>query len=92
MRPDILKKLNLMKFSEIKLEIEKTIKNSDFNWTILGYAPAVDLFFAFLKNNKLTIPGGGLNPVPTISSSDVGEITAQTIIRKDLSGKRFELL
>ena len=91
MRPDVLENLNLIKFGEIKLEIENTIRNSDFNWTILGYAPAFDLFFTFLRNNKLVVPGGGLNPVPTVSPTDVGEIAAQTIIRTDLNKKRFRI-
>ncbi len=91
MRPDVLKELDLMKFGEIKIEIENTIRNSDFNWTILGYAPAFDLFFSFLRNNKLAIPGGGLNPVPAVSPFDVGEITAQTIVRNDLNGNRFRV-
>ena len=91
MRPEILKKLKIEKFGAIKIEIEKTLKNSNFNWTILGCAPAFELFFAFLKNDKMTVPGGGLNPIPGISAIDVGEITAQTALRDNLSGKRFRL-
>jgi len=91
MRPEILKKLKIEKFGAIKIEIEKTLKNSNFNWTILGCAPSFELFFAFLKNNKMTVPGGGLKPIPSISAIDVGKIAAQTILRDDLSGKRFRL-
>lgn len=67
------------------------IRESRFNWTILGGAASFELFFAFLKNNKMVVPGGGMNPVPIISPEDVGEITAQTVLRNDLSGRRFRL-
>jgi uncharacterized protein YbjT (DUF2867 family) len=90
-REDVLRKLNIIKFGEIKLEIEKKIRESNFNWTILGDAPSFELFFAFLRNNKMAVPGGGIKPIPTISPEDVGEITAQTVLRNDLSGKRFRL-
>ena len=44
-----------------------------------------------LLKNKLAVPGGVFNKVPTVSPHDVGEITAQTIIRNDLGGKRFRV-
>ncbi len=88
-REDVLRRLNIIKFGEIKLKIEKNIRESNFNWTILGSAPPFELFFAFLRNKKMAVPGGGINPIPAISSEDVGEITAQTVLRNDLSGKRF---
>lgn len=90
-REDVLIRLNLIKFGEIKLEVEKKIRESNFNWTILGAAAAFEIFFAFLRNNKMLVPGGGIKPIPTISPEDVGEITAQTVLRNDLSGKRFRL-
>ena len=90
-RRDFLEKFKIMKFGEIKLEIEKKIASSDFNSTILGGSPSFELFFVFLRGNKMAVPGGGLNPIPTISAEDVGEITAQTVIRNDLNGKRIRL-
>ena len=90
-RKDVLEELNLMKFGQIKLEIEQTIAESDFNWTILGGSPSLEIFFAFLQNGKMPVPGGGQRPIPTISADDVGEIVAQTVIRNDLKGKRFRL-
>lgn len=90
-REDVLRKLNIIKFGEIKLEIEKKIRESNFNWTILGVAPSFELFFAFLRNNKMAVPGGGIKPIPAISPEDVGEIAAQTILRNDVGGKRFRL-
>ncbi|TSA31986.1 MAG: hypothetical protein D4R64_16845 [Porphyromonadaceae bacterium] len=83
--------LKILEFGEIKLEIELKISKSDFNWTILGNAPAFEIFFAFVKNGKMAVPGGGLKAIPSISSEDVGEITAQTVLREDLNGQRIKL-
>lgn len=90
-REDVLRQLNLFKFGEIKLEIEKTLARSALNWTILGCAPSMELFLSFVRNGRMIAPGGGLKPLPTISREDVGEIAAQAILRNDLSGKRFRL-
>ncbi|MFC1746911.1 SDR family oxidoreductase [Candidatus Neomarinimicrobiota bacterium] len=90
-RKDVLEKLNILPFGAIKLEIEEKIRASDFNWTILGDAPSFELFFAFLRGNRLIVPGGGLVAVPTISPEDIGEITAQVVLRADLGQKRFRL-
>jgi uncharacterized protein YbjT (DUF2867 family) len=91
MRKAFLIQHNMLEFGEIKLEIEATLAQSDFNWTILGEAPSMELFFAFLRNGKMTVPGGGPPAVPTISRDDVGKIAAQTILRNDLSGQRFRV-
>lgn len=91
MREQLLRELKILDFGEIKIEIESKITQSNFNWTILGDAPAYEIFFSFLKNGKLTVPGGGFNAVPSISAEDVGEITAQVAIRNDLNGKRIKL-
>ncbi|MFC1481408.1 SDR family oxidoreductase [Candidatus Neomarinimicrobiota bacterium] len=90
-RQEVLEQLNLLPFGAIKLEIEEKIRTSAFNWTILGAAPAFELFFALRRGNKLVVPGGGLAPVPTISPKDFGEITAQTVLRDDLGQRRFRL-
>lgn len=91
MRMPLLEKLKIPEFGEIKFNVESKIRNSDFNWTILGDSPAFEIFFAFLRGNKMIVPGGGYKPIPTISADDVGEITAQTAIRDDLSGMRLKL-
>jgi uncharacterized protein YbjT (DUF2867 family) len=91
MREDVLNKLGIPEFGKIKIAIENKIKQSDFDWTILGTAPAFDLFFALLKKDRLIIPGGGWRAVPTISADDVGEITAQVVLRDDLGKKRLRL-
>lgn len=91
MREQLLRDLKIPEFGEIKIEVESKISQSDFNWTILGDAPAFEIFFAFIKNGMMTVPGGGYNAIPTISAEDVGEITAQVAIRDDLKGKRIKL-
>jgi len=91
MRPDILKKLKIEKFGAIKIEVENRIKQSYLNWTILGCSPSFELFFAFLRNKNMTIPGGGLKPITCISAIDVGEVTAQSVLREDLKGMRIKL-
>ena len=91
LRKDFLEKHKILQVGEIKLEIEKAINDSDFNWTILGCPPSFDLFFAFLRKNKMGFPGGGKNYLPTISSEDLGEIAAQAVIRDDLRGNRIKL-
>jgi len=91
MRPQLLNDLSIPEFGEIKIQIESTITNSDFNWTILGDAPAFEIFFAFIRNGKMAVPGGGLKAIPCISDKDVGEITAQAALRNDLNGYRLKL-
>lgn len=91
MREQLLRDLKIPEFGEIKIEIESRIFQSDFNWTILGDAPAFEIFFAFVRNGKMTVPGGGRKAIPGISAEDVGEITAQTVMRNDLSKRRIKL-
>ncbi len=91
MREPLLQKLRIPEFGAIKIEIEAKIRQSKLNWTLLGDAPAFEIFFAFVRNGKMAVPGGGLNAIPTISAEDVGEITAQVAIRNDLNGKRIKL-
>jgi NAD(P)H dehydrogenase (quinone) len=91
MRKQLLLDLNILEFGEIKIAVEEKISLSDFNWTILGDAPAFEIFFAFTSKGRMTVPGGGLKAFPTISPEDVGEITAQIVMRDDLNGKRIKL-
>ena len=91
MRGQLLNDLKIPEFGEIKIAVEEKIRQSDFNWTILGDAPAFEMFFAFTNKGRMTVPGGGLKPFPTISPEDVGEITAQIVLRDDLNGKRIKL-
>lgn len=91
MRKQLLLDLNILEFGEIKIAVEEKISQSDFNWTILGDAPAFEIFFAFTRKGRMTVPGGGFKAFPTISPEDVGEITAQIVMRDDLNGKRIKL-
>ena len=91
MREELLHDLKIPEFGEIKIEIESKISHSDFNWTILGCAPSFEIFFAFIRNGQMSVPGGGLHAIPSISAEDVGEITAQAALRDDLIGKRIRM-
>ncbi len=91
MKTEILRQLGIEKFNKIKLVIESRISEMDLNWTILGLPPSYELFFALLRGSKLAVPGGGMLPVPTVSPVDVGEITAQTVLRNDLSHMRIRV-
>ncbi|MHA2202299.1 MAG: SDR family oxidoreductase [Candidatus Hodarchaeales archaeon] len=76
----------------IKREIEDTLEQSSFNYTILGAPPSMEIFFSMIRNGKMTVPGGGPPALPTIAPIDLGEIAAQALIRSDLNGKRFSLV
>jgi len=91
MREQLLRELKIPEFGAIKIEIEAAISRSGFNWTILGDAPAFEIFFAFVRNGRMAVPGGGFNAIPTIAAEDVGEITAQAALRNDLNGQRIKL-
>ena len=91
MRKQLLDDLKIPEFGAIKIAVEEKIRQSNFNWTVLGDAPAFEIFFAFTIKGRMAVPGGGKKPFPTISSEDVGEITAQIVLRDDLNGKRIKL-
>lgn len=91
-REDLLRKPNIQLGSTwIKLEIETSLPKSSFNWTVLGAAPSMKIFFSMLCGDTMMVPGGGPPALPTVSSVDVGEIAAQTVLRDDLHGKRFRM-
>ena len=75
----------------IKQAIEDYLAQSAFNWTVLGAPPAMDMFFAFIRNDKMMVPGGGPPALPSVATADVGEITAQAALRNDLNGQRIRL-
>lgn len=75
-----------------KFEVENALAGSDLNWTVLGAPPSMDIFFAMIRGSTMMVPGGGPPALPTISSVDVGEIAAQTVLRDDLHGKRFRMV
>jgi uncharacterized protein YbjT (DUF2867 family) len=91
-REDFLKKMNITwEIPEIKKEIEDTLDKSNFNWTVLGVAPSTEIFFSMIKGNTMMVPGGVPPSLPNVSSYDVGEIAAQTVLRDDLNGKRIRI-
>ncbi|NQU28206.1 MAG: NAD(P)H-binding protein [Candidatus Marinimicrobia bacterium] len=75
----------------IKQAVEDYLAKSDFNWTILGAPPAMDMFFAFIRKDKMMVPGGGPPALPSVATADVGEIAAQAALRDDLNGQRIRL-
>jgi len=78
--------------ARIKSEVENALAMSNFNWTVLGAAPSVEIFFSMIRGDTMIVPGGGPPALPTVSPVDVGEIAAQAILRDDLSGKRFRMV
>ena len=87
-RQDVARRLGI-KSAEIKADIENAIAHSNFNWTVLGVVPSMEIFFAMIRGDTMMVPGGGPPALPTISPVDVGEIAAQTVLRDDLRGRRF---
>jgi uncharacterized protein YbjT (DUF2867 family) len=90
LRRGLVEELDLA-FGRIKLEIETALAQSDFNWTVLGEAPSMEVFFAMIRGEKMIVPGGGPPALPTVSPVDAGEIAAQTALREDLGGKRIRV-
>jgi len=91
-REDFLKKLNITwEIPEIKKHIEDTLTKSNCDWTVLGVAPSMEIFFSMIKGNTMMVPGGGPPALPNVSPRDVGEIAAQTVLRDDLNSKRIRI-
>ncbi len=89
-REDLIARLH-SDIARIKLDIETTLRESGFNWTVLGAAPSMEIFFAMIRRSIMMVPGGGPPALPTVSPVDVGEIAAQTVLRDDLGGKRIRM-
>jgi uncharacterized protein YbjT (DUF2867 family) len=90
-REDVIDALN-DPTARCKLAIETALARSDLNWTVLGAAPSVELFFAMIRGNRMVVPGGGPAALPTVSPADVGEIAAQAVLRDDLAGLRIRMV
>lgn len=75
-----------------KAEVETALRRSSLNWTVLGAAPSMQLFFAMIRGETMLVPGGGPPALPTIAPTDVGEIAAEAVRRDDLGGKRFRMV
>ncbi|NHJ49116.1 MAG: hypothetical protein FK733_15115, partial [Asgard group archaeon] len=87
---DLIEKLKL-EVGYQKMAVEGRLKDSSFNWTVLGCPPSYEMFTRFTRKNSLIVPGGGSPLMPSIAPQDVGEIAAQASTRDDLGGKRFHL-
>jgi len=57
---------------------------------IIKRAKQTDIYLGYEKG-RMAVPGGGLKAFPTISAEDVGEISAQVVMRDDLNGRRIRL-
>ena len=75
-----------------KAMVEEYISQSNFNWTILGAPPSMEIFFRMIRGSRMMVPGGGPKGLPTVSAVDVGEIAAQALLRDDLSGQRIQMV
>jgi uncharacterized protein YbjT (DUF2867 family) len=80
-----------MRVGPIKQEVEERLLRTRLNWTVLGAPPSMDIFFAFIRGQKMIVPGGGPPAFPTLSSTDIGIIMAEALLRSDLEGQRFRL-
>ncbi|MCJ7797715.1 MAG: NAD(P)H-binding protein, partial [Thermoleophilia bacterium] len=89
-RPEIPGRLHLDS-ARIKLGVETYLQSSDFEWTVLGAPPSMEVFFAMIRGDRMVVPGGGPKAIPTISPVDLGEIAAQAVLRDDLGGRRIRL-
>jgi uncharacterized protein YbjT (DUF2867 family) len=90
LRPELIEELDLA-FGRVKLAVETALARSDLNWTVMGQAFSMEIFFAFIKGGWMVVPGGGPPGLPTVSPLDAGEIAAQTILRADLGGRRIRV-
>jgi uncharacterized protein YbjT (DUF2867 family) len=88
--PQIARKYHLATADE-KIKVEEYLGDSDFNWTIFGAPPSMEIFFRMIRGGKMTVPGGGPKGLPTISPFDLGEIVARAVLRDDLPGLRIKL-
>jgi uncharacterized protein YbjT (DUF2867 family) len=75
----------------IKQRVEQALARSNLNWTVLGAAPSMELFFTMIRGDTMVVPGGGPPALPTLSPLDMGEIAAQAVLRDDLGGRRFRM-
>lgn len=89
-RPELIDRFGFAA-GRIKLDVERAVSRFELNWTILGAAFSMALFFRMIRNNRMVVPGGGRRRVPTISAEDVGEVAAQAVLRDDLAGARIRL-
>ncbi len=91
LREEVLRDLGLLDFGRPLLDVEAALAASDLDWTVLGSAPSMEIYFAMLRGDRMMVPGGGPPALPTVSQLDVGEVAARAVLRDDLGGRRFRL-
>lgn len=79
----------------LKHEIEVLIEESGLNYTILGAAPSMEIFFAMTRGKEkkqMMVPGGGPPKLPHVSPKDLGEIAAQAVLIDVLPQRRYTMV
>lgn len=90
-RVDLLEHLRISHIFGMKAEVEEALRGSALDWTILGEAFSMEMFFAMLRGDTINVPGGGPPAIPTVSAEDTGAIGAEAALRDDLGGQRFHV-
>lgn len=90
-REELLERLRLVGPFGLKAEVERVIRQSSLDWTILGEGFSYEVFFAFLRGDTISVPGGGPPALPAVAPADAGTIAAQAALRGDLGGQRFHV-
>lgn len=83
-RREFAEPLGLLEFARPQLDVQEALARSSLNWTVLGCAPSMEIFFAMIRGRHMNVPGGGPPALPSISPRDVGTIVAQAVVRDDL--------
>jgi uncharacterized protein YbjT (DUF2867 family) len=90
-RIELIERLGLRGPFGLKAEVEEALRQSDLDWTILGEAFSMEIFFAMIRGDAMSVPGGGPPAIPTVAPDDAGIISAQAALRDDLGGQRFHV-
>lgn len=78
--------------ADVKAGVERWLRGSELDWTVLGQPPSMEIFFAMIRGGRvMAVPGGGPPALPSISPRDTGELAAQAVLRADLGGRRLRL-
>jgi uncharacterized protein YbjT (DUF2867 family) len=83
--------IGIGEFANTMLDVQQALRESTLNWTVLGCAPSMQIFFKMIRGTKMIVPGGGPPALPTIAAQDVGAIAAQCVLRSDLSQRHIRL-
>ena len=53
------KRLPLLDLATIKQDVERYLKASGLDWTVIGAPPSMEVFFAMTRGDRMIVPGGG---------------------------------